>query len=339
MPRHPEAGHPDILVHGRAHGADHPAVPAAAADLPAHRLRRFAVPELVPRLLVQVAHDLLLPGAVAGHHITVRVNEKGIEAHVAGQKPLLAVYVVDKAVVEVGPEPLFGAPGSEQLIHQGLKVCRHHGPVVDDIAALHKVKAVVQGGGGEFHTHLVGDPVQGHQVGGVPVLDRHAEAHVLHAHFPELLQGGIAPVEAILQTPDGVVGILQALDGDPDAHLGEFPAQVDDPVREKAVGGDHDPVAFFVQLPDDVLQVLPEKGLAAGDVGKIHLRELADGLQGYFLLWSGGGLVSAAHIAPGVAAVGHNHGAVKFFGHYNTSLLFNSIYLPESYLSMPHAWY
>ena len=106
---HPPAGLPDVLVHGRAHRADHPAVAIAVADLRADPLGLVGVPQLVPGLLVEVAHDLLVLGAVAGHHVAVGVDEEGVERHVAGQQARLAVDVVDEAVVEVGAEPLLGA--------------------------------------------------------------------------------------------------------------------------------------------------------------------------------------------------------------------------------------
>ena len=80
----PPAGLPDVLVHGRAHRADHPAVAVAVADLRADPLGLVGVPQLVPGLLVEVAHDLLVLGAVAGHDVAVGVDEEGVERHVAG---------------------------------------------------------------------------------------------------------------------------------------------------------------------------------------------------------------------------------------------------------------
>lgn len=113
---HPPAGLPDVLVHSGAHRADHPAVAVAVADLRADLLGLVRVPQLVPGLLVEVAHDLLILGAVAGHDVAVRVDEEGIERHVAGQQARLAIDVVDEAVVEVGAEPLLGAVGPKQLV-------------------------------------------------------------------------------------------------------------------------------------------------------------------------------------------------------------------------------
>lgn len=152
---HPPAGLPDVLVHGRAHRADHPAVAVAVADLRADLLGLVGVPEIVPRLLVEVAHDLLVLGAVAGHDVAVWVDEEGVERHVAGQQARLAVDVVDQAVVEVGSEPLLGAVGPEQLVDQVLEVLGHHGSVVDDVLCLDEVEAVVQRRRGELHAQLV----------------------------------------------------------------------------------------------------------------------------------------------------------------------------------------
>lgn len=152
---HPPAGLPDVFVHGRTHRADHPAVAVAVADLRADPLGLVGVPELVPGLLVEVAHDLLVLGAVAGHHVAVGVDEEGVERHVAGQQARLAVDVVDEAVVEVGTEPLLGAVGPEQLVDEVLEVLGHHGAVVDDVLGLDEVEAVVQRRRGELHAKLI----------------------------------------------------------------------------------------------------------------------------------------------------------------------------------------
>lgn len=313
---HPPAGLPDVLVHGRAHRADHPAVAVAVADLRADPLGLVGVPELVPGLLVEVAHDLLVLGAVAGHDVAVGVDEEGVERHVAGQQARLAVDVVDEAVVEVGAEPLLGAVGPEQLVDQVLEVLGHHGSVVDDVLGLDEVEAVVKRRRSELHAQLVGDLVEGHQVGRVEVLHRHAEAHVGVLELDELLERGVAAVVSVIQAADLVVGLLQALDGDADADVGELLAQVDDAVGEEAVGGDHDAVGLLVELAHDVLEVLADEGLAAGDVGEVHLGELLDGLDGELLLRAAGSLVAVAHGAARVAAVGDDDGTVEFlFGH------------------------
>lgn len=313
---HPPAGLPDVLVHGRAHGADHPAVAVAVAHLRADLLGLVGVPQLVPGLLVEVSHDLLVLGAVAGHDVAVGVYEKGVERHVAGQQARLAVDVVDEAVVEVGAEPLLGAIGLEQLVDQVLEVLGHHGTVVDDVLGLDEVEAVVKRRRGELHAQLVGDLVEGHQVGRVEVLHRHAEANVGVLELDELLERGVAAVVAVLQAADLVVGLLQALDGDADADVGEFLTQVDDAVGEEAVGGDHDAVGLLVELAHDVLEVLADEGLAAGDVGEVHLGELLDGLDRELFLRAAGRLVAVAHGAARVAAVGYDDGTVEFlFSH------------------------
>lgn len=313
---HPPARLPDVLVHGRAHRADHPAVAVTVADLRADLLGLIGVPELVPGLLVEVAHDLLILGAVAGHDVAVGVDEEGIERHVAGQQARLAVDVVDEAVVEVGAEPLLGAVGSEQLVDQVLEVLGHHGAVVDDVLGLDEVEAVVQRRRGELHAQLVRDLVERHQVGRVEVLHRHAETHVGVLELDELLERGVAAVVAVLQSADLVVSLLQSLDGDADADVGELLAQVDDAVGEEAVGGDHDAVGLLVELAHDVLEVPADERLAAGDVGEVHLGELLDGLDGELLLRTARSLVAVAHGAARVAAVGDDDGTVEFlFGH------------------------
>lgn len=313
---YPPAGLPDVLVHGRAHRADHPAVAVAVADLRADLLGLVGVPELVPGLLIEVAHDLLVLGAVAGHNVAVGVDEEGVERHVARQQARLAVDVVDETVVEVGAEPLLRAVGPEQLVDQVLEVLGHHGAVVDDVLCLDEVEAVVQRRRGELHAQLVGDLVERHQVGRVEVLHRHAEAHVGVLELDELLERGVAAVVAVIQAADLVVGLLQALDGDADADVGELLAQVDDAVGEESVSGDHDAVGLLVELAHDVLEVLADEGLAAGDVGEVHLGQLLDGLDGELLLRAARSLVAVAHGAARVAAVGDDDGTVEFlFGH------------------------
>ena len=316
MLKHPPAGLPDVLVHGRAHAADHPAIAVTVADLRANLLGLVGVPEIVPRFLIEITHDFLVLGAVAGHHVAVGINEEGIERHVAGQQARLAVDVVDEAVVEVGAEPLLGAVGPEQLVDQVLEVLGHHGAVVDYVLGLDEVEAVVQRRRGELHAQLIGDLVERNQVGRVEVLHRHAEAHVGVLELDELLERGVAAVVAVVQAADLVVGLLQALDGDADADVRELLAQVDDAVGKEAVGGDHDAVGLLVELAHDVLEVLADEGLAAGDVGEVHLGKLLDSLDGELLLRAAGSLVAVAHGAARVAAVGDDDGAVEFlFGH------------------------
>lgn len=187
---------------------------------------------------------------------------------------------------------------------------------MDDVLCLDEVEAVVQRRRGELHAQLVGDLIEGHQVGCVEVLDRHAEAHVGVLELDELLERGVAAVVSVIQAADLVVGLLQALDGDADADVGELLAQVDDAVGEEAVGGDDDAVGLLVELAHDVLEVLADEGLAAGDVGEVHLGELLDGLDGELLLRAARSLVAVAHGAARVASVGDDDGTVEFlFGH------------------------
>ena len=153
--QHPDGRLPDVLVHRGAHGADHPAVAVAVTHLGANPLRLLGVPELVPALLVEVAHDLLVLGAVARDHVTIGVDEEGVEGHVAGKQARLPIDVVDETVVEVGAEPLLGGLALEELVDQVLEVLRHHRSVVDDVLVLDEVEAVVQGRRGKLHAQLV----------------------------------------------------------------------------------------------------------------------------------------------------------------------------------------
>ena len=96
MPKNPKSGNPDIFVHGRGNGTDHPAVPVAAADFTAYSHGLGTVPKIIPALgSVEVSHDLFIFGAVTGHDIPVRIDKKGVESHVAGKETLLAVNIVD----------------------------------------------------------------------------------------------------------------------------------------------------------------------------------------------------------------------------------------------------
>ena len=131
-------------------------------------------------------------------------------------------------------------------------------------------------------------------------------------HLDKLLERGVAAVVAVLQAADLVVGLLQALDGDADADLGKLLAQVDDTIREEAVGRDDDAVGLLVELADDILEVTTDKGLAAGNVGEVHLGELLDGLEGELFLRAARRLVTVAHGAAGVAAVRDDDRTVKF---------------------------
>lgn len=311
--QHPPGGHPNILVHSRGNRADHPAVAVAMPHLFADFFGFGAVPQLIPGLDVQVAHNLLVLGAVAGHDIAIGVDEEGVKAHIAGQQALLPVDVVDQAVIKVGAEPLLGAVAAQKLIDQIFKVFSHHRTVVDDILGLYEIEAVVQGSSGKLHAHLVGDVVQRHQVRGILVLYRHAKADVLHAHLAEGFQRLIAALVTILQAANLVVGLLQTLDGDADANLWELLAQVHNAIGKKAVGRDHDTITLFIQLPYNIFQVSADKRLAAGNVGKIHPGQFLDRLNADFFLRLGGSLVPVAHRTACIAAIGHNNSTIQFF--------------------------
>ena len=312
MGQHPEARLPDVLVHGGRDRTDHPAGAVAVAHLGADRVGLGAAPQLLPALGVQVAHDLLVLGAVAGHDVAVRVDEEGVEAHITGQQTLLAVKIVDKSMVEVGAEPLLGRIAPQQLVDKSLEVLGHHRAVVDDVLGLHEIEAVVQGGGGKLHPHLIRQAVEGHEVGGVLVLHGHAEAHVLHPHLPELFQGGVAAVVAVGEAADLIVGLLEALDGDADTDVRELPAQVEDAVGEEAVGGDDDAVRLLPQLPHNVLQVGADERLATSNVREVHLRQFLDGFDADFFLRLGRCFITVAHGATSVATISDDNRTIQF---------------------------
>ena len=77
---------PDVLMHRRRNTTNHPTVTITATNLCTNLLGLRAVPQLIPSLIVQVAHNLFVLGAIARHNIAIRVDEEGIEAHVARQQ-------------------------------------------------------------------------------------------------------------------------------------------------------------------------------------------------------------------------------------------------------------
>lgn len=101
MNQNPSSRLPDVLMHSRADRANHPAVTVAATNLCTNLLCFCAIPQLIPSLIVQVTHDFLILGTIARHNVAIWVDEEGIKTHVARQQTLLAVDVVDQAVVEV----------------------------------------------------------------------------------------------------------------------------------------------------------------------------------------------------------------------------------------------
>ena len=143
MNQNPGSRLPDVLMHSRTYTTNHPAVTVAATNLCTNFLCFRTVPQLVPSLVVQVAHDLFVLGAIARHNIAIRIDEEGIETHVARQQTLLAVDVVDQTVVKVCTEPLLRAVATEQFVDQIFKVLCDHRTVVDDVLSLNEVEAVV----------------------------------------------------------------------------------------------------------------------------------------------------------------------------------------------------
>ena len=77
------------------------------------------------------------------------------------------------------------------------EVLGHFSLIVDLIIRLAKIKGIVQRGGCEFHPHLIGDMIEGHQVLAVHILNRHSESDVRMPHFHQRLERRIAPVETV----------------------------------------------------------------------------------------------------------------------------------------------
>ena len=206
-------------------------------------------------------------------------------------------------MIKVCTEPLLRAVAAEQFIDQILEVLCDHRTVVDDVLCFNKVEAVMQRSGSELHTHLVGDLVQRNQVRSVLVLNSHTEADILHAHLTQLLQRTVTTLVAVLQTTNLVIGLFQTLDRDTNTDLRELLAQVNDTVGEETIRGNNDTVGLLVQFTHDILQISTDERLAAGDIGKVHLRQLFDGLDADFLFRLGRCFITVAHRATSIATI------------------------------------
>lgn len=309
---HPPCGLPDVLVHGRRGRADHPTAAVAMTHVGADPLRCIGVPELVPGLHVEIAHDLLILGAVARHDIAVGIDEERVKRHVTRQQTGLAIDVINKAVVEVGAKPFLGFAALEELVDERFEVLGNHRAIMDDVLGLDKVEAIVERCGCELHTHLIGNLVERHEIWGIEVLHRHTEAYVRMIELDELLERRITALVAIRDPTNGVVGLLEALDGNADTNLRELFAQINDSIGEEAVGGYYDTVGLLIELAHDVLEIRSDERLAARDIGEIHLGKLLNGLKGDLLVGATGSLVSVAHSATSVAAIRNDDCAVEF---------------------------
>ena len=59
--QNPSSRLPDVLVDSRTYTTNHPAVTVTATNFCTNLLSLRAVPQLIPGLIVQVAHDFLIP--------------------------------------------------------------------------------------------------------------------------------------------------------------------------------------------------------------------------------------------------------------------------------------
>ena len=184
------------------------------------------------------------------------------------------------------------------------------------VIVLPEIKGIVQCGCGKLHPHLVRQAVEGDQVLTVHILDRHPKSHIRMPHSNQGGQGPVTTVESVRDPTDPVIGLLKALDADTYPHLWKFPAQVNDTVREITVGGDHDTVRLFIKLPYDIRYIPAYEGFPSGDVGKCHLRQLPDHVQGDLLLRLCGVFKAITHIAVCIAAVCYDHGSIQIPCHF-----------------------
>ena len=134
MPYHPKSGHPDIFVHSRRNRADHPAISVAGTHFFAYCICFLTIPELIPRLRIEITHDFLMLRPIARHDVTKRIDKEGIEAHITGKQSLLTVNIVDQSMVEIRAEPLFGAVGLQKLVDKRFKMLCDHFAIMDDVA-------------------------------------------------------------------------------------------------------------------------------------------------------------------------------------------------------------
>ena len=177
---------------------------------------------------------------------------------------------------------------------------------MDDILCLNKVEAVVQRSSCKLHAHLIGDLVQRNQVRSVLVLNSHAEADILHAHLTQLLQRAVTTLVAVLQTTDFIIGLFQTFDRDTDTNLRKLLTQVNNAVGEETVRGNNDTIRLLVQFAHDILQVGTNERFTTGNIGKVHLRQLLNGLDADFLFRLGRCLITVAHRATSVAAISND---------------------------------
>ena len=195
-------------MHGRRGRADHPTAAVTMTHVGADPLRCIGVPELVPGLHVEIAHDLFILGAVARHDIAVGIDEERVKRHVTRQQTGLAIDVINKAVVEVGAKPFLGFAALEKLVDERFEVLSNHRAIMDDVLGLDKVEAIVERCGCELYTHLIGNLVERHKIWGIEVLHRHTEAYVRMIELDELLERRITALVAIRDPTNGVVCLL-----------------------------------------------------------------------------------------------------------------------------------
>ena len=209
-----------------------------------------------------------------------------------------------------------------------------------DIFRLNEIKTVVKRGRGKLHPCSVRDPVERHQIRCISVLDCHAESYILHPHPAENLKSMVSTFEPVRQPTYLIIRLFQSFNRDPNTDIREFFTEIHDAVCEETVGGDHDAVAFLIEFPHDILQIRPDKRLAAGDICKIHSRQLPYCLDRYFFFRSGRCLIAIAHGTSCITAICNNNRSVqllffKFLFFHPFSFFLRSCSSPSFRMFMP----
>ena len=100
-----------------------------------------------------------------------------------------------------------------------------------------------------------------------------------------------------------MLGLLQTFDRNADTNLRKLFAQINNTICEETVRGNDDTVRLLIQFAHDILQVGTDERLTAGDVCKVHLRQLLDSFDADFFFRFGRCFITVAHGATSVAAV------------------------------------
>lgn len=218
----------------------------------------------------------------------------------------------------------------EQAADQFLKIGRHFILVVDEVVVLVEVIGIVKRSGGKFQIHGPAKLEKPEHVLGIAIGNRDSKTNVLHAHGLEAKQGLQAPVKAFIPTAQGIVGLRQPLDADPHTNVRKPLGHFENFLIVVARSGNDNTLGLLEHDLHDVFQVIPEKRLAACNVGELELRKQLQFLGLDFLGGIGRVMPYVAHLAFHLAAVGSDDGDVgggegggfHIYSLYNNSITF-----------------